>query len=158
MFLVVLECWPYFSVAGDQQGCDFNPIEIYGFIVKTCKKCLEQKELSKFNKAGKYYQSVCKICQYAYKKEWISKNPKKARLSGARARISISDKDFERICDIKECQICGIKHKSLHIDHDHKTGVIRGVLCPNCNHGLGKFMDDENILYRAIRYLSESKN
>jgi len=43
-----------------------------------------------------------------------------------------------------------------HVDHDHKTGKVRGVLCFNCNSGVGKFFDNSHRLRRAITYLEES--
>ena len=67
------------------------------------------------------------------------------------------------------CKICG---KTVHkapknskdkqnqavIDHDHKTGKLRGLLCHQCNVGIGNFKDDVNILMNAILYLSRGKN
>ena len=67
------------------------------------------------------------------------------------------------------CKICG---KTVHkapknskdkqnqavIDHDHKTGKLRGLLCHQCNIGIGNFKDDVNILMNAILYLSRGKN
>lgn len=57
------------------------------------------------------------------------------------------------------CEICGTtewpgKDKKPHIDHDHKTGRIRGVLCSNCNIGIGYFKDDPDLLASAIDYLT----
>jgi len=45
--------------------------------------------------------------------------------------------------------------KLTHLDHCHKTGRIRGVLCNNCNTGLGKFYDDIELLKTAINYLQK---
>ena len=53
------------------------------------------------------------------------------------------------------CSICGKEGgTSLHYDHDHSTGEPRGVLCQQCNHGLGNFKDDVALLNRASEYLS----
>ena len=54
------------------------------------------------------------------------------------------------------CAICGKRPErdaSLHLDHDHETGVVRGILCLSCNQGIGKFRDDAGLLERAARYL-----
>lgn len=59
------------------------------------------------------------------------------------------------------CLICRRKfdgdgrYDRLHIDHDHKTGKVRGLLCHNCNTGLGVFRDKKISLENAIRYLEE---
>ena len=45
-------------------------------------------------------------------------------------------------------------NQKLSIDHCHKTGKVRGLLCKHCNHGLGKFKDDVNLLKIAIDYLN----
>ncbi len=54
------------------------------------------------------------------------------------------------------CEICGKSRRAdrnLALDHDHKTGQLRGVLCSACNTGLGMFMDNMGLLRDAIRYL-----
>ncbi|GAA2386324.1 hypothetical protein Cme02nite_67290 [Catellatospora methionotrophica] len=43
-----------------------------------------------------------------------------------------------------------------HVDHDHEFGNVRGILCFNCNGGLGQFKDNEQSLARAIEYLKET--
>jgi len=57
-----------------------------------------------------------------------------------------------------ECAICGSRvadkaGRMLHVDHCHKTGKVRGLLCTNCNTGLGKFKDDSILMLKAISYL-----
>ncbi len=60
------------------------------------------------------------------------------------------------------CLICehpmeprGRSNKSSHIDHNHETGEVRGILCRGCNHGLGNFGDDPAVLQAAVYYLLE---
>jgi hypothetical protein len=56
------------------------------------------------------------------------------------------------------CAICGVvpeRLASMHLDHDHDGGHLRGLLCVDCNHGLGKFKDDPALLLRAVVYLRQ---
>jgi recombination endonuclease VII len=57
------------------------------------------------------------------------------------------------------CAICQKQMtatRDQHVDHDHKTGKIRGVLCASCNHLLGNARDRVDVLERAICYLLEN--
>ena len=51
------------------------------------------------------------------------------------------------------CEICQTK-EAVHIDHCHDTEAVRGLLCQQCNHGLGNFKDNVALLNRASEYLS----
>jgi hypothetical protein len=51
------------------------------------------------------------------------------------------------------CAICG-QTKKLHVDHDHKTQEVRGILCGGCNRALGCMDDDPERMLAAVRYLS----
>lgn len=54
------------------------------------------------------------------------------------------------------CAICGQppQQQGFHIDHDHKAGAVRGLLCKKCNAGLGFFQDNPATLQSAIYYLA----
>jgi len=57
------------------------------------------------------------------------------------------------------CKICECRQeKCLDIDHDHKTGRVRGLLCHNCNLMLGNAHDDPETLAKAIKYLARRLN
>ena len=59
------------------------------------------------------------------------------------------------ISHIKQCEICGNApgERALAIDHCHSTHKLRGLLCGNCNNGLGRFQDDPALLRKAAEYL-----
>ena len=61
-----------------------------------------------------------------------------------------------------KCAICG-KHQTefkeaLSVDHCHRTGKIRGLLCKNCNTALGLMKDNSKLLFEALRYLTNNSN
>jgi|GEM_PF-3132784 len=80
-----------------------------------------------------------------------------------RQSFGISLEDFNKLNKDQEfvCAICGKeedkyrkgKKLPLHVDHDHSTNIVRGLLCSWCNLLLGHAKDDKNILVNAVRYL-----
>jgi formylmethanofuran dehydrogenase subunit E len=76
----------------------------------------------------------------------------------------MSEEDFNSKLNQQEgkCAICDKPQdesiKFLSIDHDHKTNKNRGLLCSNCNRGIGLLQDDINILQSAIKYLKQYQN
>jgi hypothetical protein len=76
-----------------------------------------------------------------------------------RNKFSLTVEEYERIFEAQGgvCALCespptpGI---SLHVDHDHGTGEIRGLLCVRCNNALGLFREDPDLLKRAARYVT----
>lgn len=74
-------------------------------------------------------------------------------------RRGINVEEAQHLHDsIKECQICKSSDKMFHIDHDHRTMKIRGLLCSICNRGLGYFKDSPELLRKAANYLEIDKN
>ena len=53
------------------------------------------------------------------------------------------------------CSICEDRLVTPCIDHDHKTGVVRGLLCHQCNLGIGNLRDDPSLLRKALTYLTK---
>lgn len=74
----------------------------------------------------------------------------------------ITFEDFDTLYELHQgrCHICQSPlerdHKETHVDHDHTTGKVRGILCRGCNHGLGHFRDSPDALRAAIAYLERS--
>ena len=95
---------------------------------------------------------------YQKNKEKINKRMREYRKTSHAKAIRLSkkynislDKSYEYL-SILNCEICG-DSKLLAVDHDHKTGKIRGRLCYRCNRAMGAFKDSFKILQKAINYL-----
>lgn len=98
-------------------------------------------------------------------KQYYKKNYEKVKNADLKRIFNITLDDYKKIlADQKnKCTICGKQPNgrsdnnntmtSLHIDHCHASGKIRGLLCRNCNMLLGNAMDDSQILIKAIEYL-----
>lgn len=65
---------------------------------------------------------------------------------------------FEKLLKAQQgkCAICAIFLAIPAVDHCHKTGAVRGLLCGKCNSGLGMFKDNPEIIQAAINYLEQS--
>ena len=83
---------------------------------------------------------------------------KKIKIQLQRKGIKPTDKLVKHIENhAGNCDICGVvgdgRWKELNIDHCHETTGFRGLLCSNCNRGLGHFRDRPDLLEKAIDYL-----
>ena len=142
----------------------------------TCSKCKRSLPLScfsknKYKKRGHEYR--CKDCMNTMSRAWRAAHPEKVReyklrekLSGSAHRTSIRkhgwDLSLEKIRELRaeartgSCGICGLRtEKPLCIDHNHATNELRGLLCNNCNQGLGLFRDNADLLRKAAKYLEQ---
>jgi hypothetical protein len=70
-------------------------------------------------------------------------------------RYGINKEDYEFMLSKQNgvCVICKRDKQRLLVDHCHKNGHVRGLLCTACNMGLGLFKDDKDLLLTAIEYL-----
>lgn len=141
--------------------------------MKRCSKCHIEKPLSEFHKGncrdGK--RSWCRSCGSAYAKKYKEKNKeriqqymreynsdpelrKRKRGIHLRKTYGLTPEQWTEM--LKEqhgsCAICGAETE-LFVDHCHETKQIRGLLCLQCNSGLGYFRDHIPTLHAAIWYL-----
>ncbi len=124
--------------------------------MKWCRDCEEIKPLDAFvvSKKASGRGSYCKPCQNARTYESRQRLHGGSREYHLRRRYGIGVKAFEEMLEAQDglCLICD-KPDPEHVDHDHETGKVRGILCFNCNQGLGNFRDDIRSLIRAVGYL-----
>lgn len=134
-------------------------------IDKCCSKCGETKSLSEFHKSKNTkdgYHPQCRDCKKGYV-ILQTNNCENQRKSHLKMNYGLTIQEYNRLFDGQKgcCAICG-KHQSelrrtLAVDHNHKTGQIKGLLCDNCNLGLGNFQESRGILIKAIQYLGKKK-
>src|SRR5262245_9437033 len=123
---------------------------------RRCRKCNRPTPLDQFTftkNGNKRY--VCPTCVL---EELQVKREKRQRRKALNFRVdpelyqTLHDNQYGR------CAICGeFSPRTLHMDHDHQTGVVRELLCPLCNTGLGMFKDSIPLLKRASEYLTKHK-
>ena len=131
--------------------------------MKQCTKCLEFKTDNEFRlrKERKQSHVICRSCENKnnldrhHKKYKSSERRKKAiRKYGLKKYYGLTEEDYITLANKQEqcCAICKEETK-LFVDHDHKTGNVRGLLCQGCNSGLGFFKDDRERIRRSLKYL-----
>ena len=141
------------SVADPNLGCK---IGCYNRYMKTCIRCKESKDLSKFEnhptaKDGKRNQ--CTACRYKIRLDREPNYKEKQRhWNLGRYGITPAEYDLMKLNQDNKCKICQ-EEKDLIVDHDHKTKLVRGLLCHHCNTMLGLAKDSPQTLQGALRYL-----
>lgn len=149
---------------------------------KTCTICRHVLPLTAFyanTKTRDGRGARCVPCEGQYSRAYNERN--KERLS-ARAKAynqrnkdhrldmqlrrsyGITRADYLALCDKNggRCAICGTQEadrvgRRMHVDHCHATGKVRGILCRDCNIGLGHFRDNQNLLTQAAAYLARAE-
>jgi hypothetical protein len=107
------------------------------------------------------YGSYCRPCQNAKARESRDRLYGSARHYHLRRRYGIGAGDVVELLERQggECAVCQqtLSIERCHVDHDHETGMVRGILCFSCNGGLGQFRDDPAVLRRAAVYLEKAR-
>lgn len=144
--------------------------------LKCCFTCKEEKDISFFKKhtSGNTYESSCKKCRNRAQELRVKDKPKhkirKRRISyisKLKSKYGINIEIYKTMLDNQQhkCMICNNFEtqkdnlgniQRLSVDHCHDTNKVRGLLCSNCNSGLGMFKDNSTLLFKAIEYLKNS--
>jgi RNase P subunit RPR2 len=137
-----------------------------------CRKTLPWDEFSfRIDNKKRYLRSKCKSCSQLKWDSWVTLHPehKEKKLESDRKahknykkyhRRGITKAQYNLLFEIQNgvCIICAnpaANGKDLAIDHNHKTGEVRWLLCLQCNRGLGLFGDSINRLEQAVLYLQQ---
>ena len=132
--------------------------------IRTCQFCKKEYELNIDGGLHKYCSVKCRQ-QWHYNR-WKSTGNKRCRIKTRsyqlKTHYGITLEDFDIIFKLQSnsCKICKNKNitgKNWHVDHCHKTGKIRGILCQKCNQALGMVYDDISILEKMIEYLKDNQ-
>ncbi len=120
---------------------------------KRCVACGEISEISNF----KDRRRVCKPCAYDHQHKIYLRHREKYNHNKKMKKYNMTNEEFDdmKLKQDNKCEICKNELGMPHIDHDHKTGKIRSLLCLNCNVGIGALKDDLSILKSAVKYLQK---
>lgn len=132
--------------------------------MKLCGRCSTEKPLPEFprssrNKDGR--GSRCNACALEVTAAWRAAHPdlkghrRKLRLL---AKYGITEEEYAELLDAQAggCALCGAPPGKvpLAVDHDHRTGRVRGLLCLGCNTALGHLGDTATAIRRVLEYLA----
>lgn len=124
---------------------------------KEKRKRYNENRRERYKNDEKYREEAKKKVRDYYKN-----NPEK-RFAQHLKDFGITPDEYREIHEKQggKCAICGseigdVMGNRLYIDHNHKTGKVRGLLCSDCNFGIGKFKDNIELMQKAIQYLEET--
>jgi len=120
------------------------------------KRVSEKKDYDRI----RYLKHRDKTLKERRKKYW--ENPEEHRKKRMMCNYKISADEYEKLNATTKCECCGKEKnklkKGLQLDHCHKTGKVRGMLCSNCNTSLGLAYDNIFIFNKLINYLEKHQN
>ncbi len=122
-----------------------------------CKDRQANQRVPKNRASTTGYGGYCKPCHNAKGKATYERLYGSTREYHLRRRYGITGTDFDEMVEAQggTCAVCD--QKPEHVDHDHETGMVRGILCFNCNQALGNVRDDPAVLQGLIDYLGRHR-
>lgn len=124
--------------------------------IVNCKGCLNDfNALSIKVRAGKA-KYCTKECYASFRLRNKKDEKYMNKVHQKKNKYGVDEQQYIKLMEVTNCQICDKLFKDNNekcIDHCHTTNIVRGVLCNNCNKGLGMFLDNRNYLQAAIAYL-----
>lgn len=145
-----------------RKAADGKPVkdrlDLPGF--RRCPDCGEVKALEEFPRSRNAREgrgAYCKPCHNLRGKESKQRLYGGTRQYHLKRRYGISAAEVEAMVQAQGglCLVCR-ERPAEHVDHDHLSGAVRGVLCFSCNGGLGLFRDRVDIMANAITYLERT--
>lgn len=141
-----------------------DPVKYEEYLLNERKRAKQERELLKQNPSLKEKRN-------AYLREYTKKNKTKLKNYKSRSseewkkrnllrRYKLTIEDYEKILQDQNglCKICHKKPKKIVVDHCHKTGIVRGLLCNECNRAIGLLKENLQSLQNAIMYLTNTKD
>jgi Recombination endonuclease VII len=126
----------------------------------SCERILAIDEFVRNRSTNSGIGSYCRPCHNAKAAESIERLHGSTRHYHLKQRYGLGAAEVERMLDAQgwTCLLCDVQLtlKTAHVDHDHLTGAVRGILCFNCNGGLGQFKDNSTALRRAAVYVGRN--
>lgn len=124
---------------------------------KRCPRCEGTKAESQFYRnrtTADGLSAYCRLCTAEYVQQAHERDPSRRRGYNLK-RYGIDSVEYDRLRQSQNgrCAICGTPDPSLNLDHCHRTERVRGLLCNQCNNGIGCFDDNAELLGMAIAYL-----
>lgn len=137
---------------------------------KKCRDCARFLSLTEFGPEHRRPGTLsprCKSCGLTRSKNFYKKHATKRRRGALEhyyavrryAKYGLTKAKFDDMWRSQEgrCAICCEPLRNggngVHVDHDHATGAVRGLLCSQCNHGVGHFRDNPHYCIAAASYL-----
>jgi hypothetical protein len=131
--------------------------------VRESKQRYREANREKLNAAERTRRAKDPDKRRAYAREWWKNNPIKRRDYWYRKKYGISYSQYDTMCQ-KQHNVCAtcfqpeLNFETLCVDHNHKTGMVRKLLCHNCNSALGMIGENIETLQNMILYIKEHSN